>query len=58
MNTQVILGILRHVLTMAGTTSVMVSDNELQTLVSALVTAGSIAWSIFEKYQASKKAQG
>ena len=54
MNTQIILGIVRHLLTAAGAGGAVVSDNDLMTVISSLVAIGSTAWSIYEKFQAAK----
>ena len=54
MNPQIILGIVRHLLTLGGGAGLAISDNELMTAISAMMTIGSFAWSIFEKVRARR----
>lgn len=54
MNTAIFLGILRHIITIAGGAT-LVSDSELQTIIGALVALAGVAWSIYEKRQKKDK---
>lgn len=52
MQMQVILGLIRHILTTvggAGITNGLLSDSDLQAAVGAIITLVGIAWSIYEK---------
>ena len=49
---QAIFGIVRHILTVAGGAFIAngtLTDNELNTLVGALVTLMGVVWSVVEK---------
>ncbi len=49
MQPAIILGIIRHLLTTFGGTLV-VTDNEIQAVIGAVMTIGGIGWSIYKNY--------
>lgn len=56
MNGQQIQGIVRHILTTLGgslVTAGVVTEGQLETLIGALVIVGGVAWSCWQKRQAS-----
>lgn len=50
---KVAISILRHVLTAAGGATVMTGD-ETEQVIGAIVTIATIGWSAFEKYRATR----
>ena len=53
MNTTMIVGLIRDLLKISGGT-MLVSDNELGTIIGAVMTVITVGWSIYERIKASK----
>lgn len=52
--TNILVGVLRHVLGAAGVGAAVVSESDLVKVVGALVTVGTIVHSVYTKWQEQK----